>query len=435
VAAREALLVVAVAVAVGEAVSLLLFAGGAIPGLTFVEALQGGIVMFLLFHHVGVQVATAALHLPHHADVVLGLPTDRAVDVTVALAFLGGTALVLVALARAGRVIGEATGSRPRSRGLSGARVAVPYALAAFVLGWFAQARVRFPQTGVVDLHPSHVASLMWPLVLAAAAGFAGGVRSGPGGAWESDWWESDNTGRRWGAAFAGAARTMVLGMALGLAGVLVLAVARVGDTAQFVADAFSGGPLAALGVAAMVVLALPNFALWAMAPAFGGCLEIASGFGYTTGPYCVVSLTHSPANVLATRDIYWGLPNLGPPPPGLWLFLLVPIIAVTLGTLHAVRVGRARTRREGALMGAMTGLVFIGMFLLALVLSVVTVRFGGPLSSVASGYFRYGPAPLDAIELGIVWCVLGGVVVGWFAGRRAERPRVRAEPADARAP
>jgi hypothetical protein len=214
--------------------------------------------------------------------------------------------------------------------------------------------------------------------------------------------------------------------MLLALAGVLVLAVVHPGDTAQFGGDAFSGGPVAGLGVAALALLALPNLALWVMAPSFGGCLQIASGFGYTTGPYCAVSYANAPSHQLASRDIYWGLPELGPPPRGFWLFLLVPVVAVAVGTLRGVRAGGGKTRREGALLGALTGGVFILVFLVALLLSTVTLRLGGPLSYVASGYYRFGPQPLDAVQLGIVWCVLGGTALGWLAGRRSERAAER---------
>jgi hypothetical protein len=219
------------------------------------------------------------------------------------------------------------------------------------------------------------------------------------------------------------------VGMALSLVGVLVVAVVRSGDTAQYVGDGFSGGPVAGLGVAALGVLALPNLALWTMAPAFGGCIQIASGFGFTSGPYCVLSYGNAPSHVLAARDIYWGLPQLGPPSGWFWLFLVVPATAVVAGALRGVRVGEARTGREGAVLGLLSGGVFIGLFLLALLLSTVTVRLTGALSYVGAGYFRYGPQPLDAIQLGVTWALMGGSFVGWLAGRRAAS-RAQAAPA-----
>jgi hypothetical protein len=420
-AARESAFVAAIGLAVGEAVSFLVLAGGGVPGLGIANALRGGVVLFLLFHHVGMQAAMGSMHLPHGVDRPLGLPTGYPVDATVGLAFLGGMALLLWLLARAGRIVADATGGRPRDRGLSAMRVAVPYALVTFLLGWTVHATIRFPQTPPVDVHPSHIASLMWSLLLAAVAGFVGGLRSGPGGAWSSEWWESDHWNRRLRSATAGALRILLVGMALSLAGFLVVAVVRFGDTAQYLADGSSGGPVATLAVAVLAVLALPNLAIWTMAPAFGGCIQMASGFGYTNGPYCVLSYANAPSHPLATRDIYWALPNLGPPPAAFRLFLVVPVAAVVAGTLHAIRAGEATTRREGALLGFLTGLAFIGLFLLTMLLSTVTVRLGGPLSSFATGYLRYGPQPLDAIELGLAWATIGGAAVGWFAGRRAE--------------
>jgi hypothetical protein len=214
--------------------------------------------------------------------------------------------------------------------------------------------------------------------------------------------------------------------MALSLLGFLVAAVLEPNLTAQFVGDGLSGGPVAGLGVALLGVLALPNLAIWIMAPAFGACLQISSGFGFATGPYCALSYANAPSHPLATRDIYWGLPNLGPPPAAFWLFLVVPVAAVVLGTLRALAVGEVRTRREGVVVGAMTGFVFIGVFLVAMLLSTVTVRFGGASTDVSTGYYRYGPQPFDAIELGLVWVVLGGVLLGWAMGSRGARASPR---------
>jgi len=103
-----------------------------------------------------------------------------------------------------------------------------------------------------------------------------------------------------------------------------------------------------------------------------------------------------------------------------------VPIVAVIAGTLRGIRAGEARTGREGALVGMLVGAVFIPCWLFAMLLSTVTLRLVGPLSYVGAGYFRYGPQPLDAIELGLVWGVAGGSLVGWLAGRRAERAAAR---------
>ncbi len=433
VASREVALVALAGLALGEAVSFLVLAGGGVSGFGLANAVRGGVVLFLVFHHVGMQVATASLRMPHGAEVALGLPSGGSIDATVAFALLGGMALILWRLVRAGDVVAEVTGGRPRNRGLSGARIAVPYALISFVLGWLVSGVVRFPETSPLAVHPSHAASLLWPLVLAAVAGFAGGVRSGPEGPWDSDWWERERWNRWFRAATAGATRILLVGMAAALAGFLVVAAARPGDTAQYLADGFSGGPLAGLGVAVLAVLALPNLALWILAPAFGGCVEISSGFGFTTGPYCFLSYTHAASHPLAARDIYWGFPTLGPPPPELWVFLVVPAVAVVAGVVHAMRLGGVRTRREGAAVGALTGVVFIGVFLVALLLSTVTVRLEGLLSDVNTGYFRYGPQPLDAIELGVAWVVIGGTLIGWLLGRKAELEAAR-EPTPASA-
>jgi len=419
VAAREAGLVALLGLGLGIAISLLFLLGGAIPGFGVANALRGGVVLFLLFHHVGMEVAMASLRLPHGAEVSLGLPPGASVDATVAFAFLGGMAIVAWRLAIAGRVVADVRGGRPRDRGLAGARVALPYALITLALGWTVSTVVRFPQTSPAAVHPSHVSSLLWPLAIAAVAGFVGGLRSGPDGVWGSDWWEWEDWRRRWRAAIAGSVRILLIGMGLAVVGFLVVALARPGEAFQYAGDGLSGGPLAGLGVAVLAVLALPNLALWVLAPAFGGCLDISSGFAFTTGPYCFLSYSHSPSHPLATRDYYWGMPNLGAPSPVFRVFMLVPLVAAVLGILHALRVGEVRTRREGMLVGTLTALVFIGMFLVALLLSTVTVRLNGPIIDPTTGYYRYGPQPLDAIQLGIEWVVVLGLVLGWAAGRR----------------
>jgi len=421
-AAREAALVALTGLALGWAISFLFLISGGVPGMGAANAVRGGVVLFLMFHHVGMQAASGALLLPHGAEAALGLPSGVPVDATVAFAFLGGTALMMWRLASAGRAVAESTGGRPRDRGLSGARIAVPYALITFVTGWSVSTVVRFPQTSPVAVHPSHAASLLWPLALGAIAGYFGGVRSGPEGAWGSEWWEADEWARRWRAATAGTVRALLVGMALSVVGFLVVAAVRPGTSVRFVGDGLSGGPVAGLGVAILAVLALPNLALWIMAPAFGACVQISSGFGFTPGPYCFLDYRHAPSHPLAARDYYWGLPKLGPPPASFWLFLLVPLAAALVGVLHGLRVGRVRTRREGALVGVLTGAVFIALFLVALLLSTVTVRLGGPIASANTGYFRYGPQPFDAIEFGTVWVVAGGLILGWLTGRRAER-------------
>ncbi|HXJ64693.1 MAG TPA: hypothetical protein VNN79_13140, partial [Actinomycetota bacterium] len=221
-AAREAGLVALLGLALATGISLLFLLGGAIPGFGLPNALRGGIVLFLLFHHVGMD-ATMTLRLPHGAEASLGLPPGAAVDATVAFALLGGTTIVLWRLGIAGRMVADLTGGRPRNRALSGARIGVPYALITFVLGWTVSTVVRFPQTAPAAVHPSHIASLMWPLALGAVAGFVGGVRSGPDGPWRSDWWEAEDWSRRWRASFAGGLRILLVGMGLALAGFLVV--------------------------------------------------------------------------------------------------------------------------------------------------------------------------------------------------------------------
>jgi hypothetical protein len=53
-----------------------------------------------------------------------------------------------------------------------------------------------------------------------------------------------------------------------------------------------------------------------------------------------------------------------------------------------------------------------------------VTARFHGPLSYVATGYFRYGPYPPYGLELGLVWGAGGGAIGGFLRAVRMRRSR-----------
>jgi hypothetical protein len=54
----------------------------------------------------------------------------------------------------------------------------------------------------------------------------------------------------------------------------------------------------------------------------------------------------------------------------------------------------------------------------------LITARFHGPLSYVATGYFRYGPYPPYGLELGLVWGAVGGAIGGFIHAVRTRRSR-----------
>ncbi|HSL68555.1 MAG TPA: hypothetical protein VK977_10430, partial [Actinomycetota bacterium] len=74
-------------------------------------------------------------------------------------------------------------------------------------------------------------------------------------------------------------------------------------------------------------------------------------------------------------RDAFnsaWGYPELGPPPRGVLLFLLIPAISVPAGGVLAAGWGEVRGRLEGALVGAMAGTVFAVALTALLILALV---------------------------------------------------------------
>jgi hypothetical protein len=427
-AIRESAIAAAIVLAVAEAAALLVLAGGLVPGLSLGGALRDGGLLFFMFHHVGLDASTHALSLPHGMDVLLSLPHGAPVTATAAGAFLLGTTLVLVLTSRAGRVVAAMRGGGPRTRGLWGASVAVPYALLTFAFGFAVSGAVRLPETSPFLVHPSRVASLVWPLALAGVAGFAGGVRARAPGPFDSDWWESDLWSRRWRGAFAGAPAMLLTGMALALAGDVVLAVVVPGAGSTFLRTVFGQGPVAGLGLLALGLLALPNVALWTFVPAAGSCLQIGSGFGGPGDAYCFMSYAHTPTRPLpGTPDLSWGLPHLGGLPGGFLGFLAVPLLAALIGGAVAARRAPARTPREGAAVGALAGLVLIPLLVGALILAAITLRLTGDVGTLASGFYRYGPQPVDGVMLAVGWGMAGGGLGGYLdrrllAGRRPPR-------------
>src|SRR5690242_18259693 len=82
------ILTVLAALALAELFAVLLFAGGAVPGLTLATALRVGWALVYVFHHAALELQTPVLHLPHGSDLVAGLPFGYRVDATVAFGLL-----------------------------------------------------------------------------------------------------------------------------------------------------------------------------------------------------------------------------------------------------------------------------------------------------------------------------------------------------------
>jgi hypothetical protein len=407
------------AAALAELAMLLLRAVQPLPGTSVTDAARQGWALFYLFHHVGIEVISPNFHLPRGAELVAGTPSGYDIDATVSFAAMTGTLLVLWQLFRAGGATAQAAGGEPLGRGFQGMKIALPYALLSYVPSWWLEFRLILPGASPLTIHPSHLASFFWPAAMAAVMGFAGGLATAGDELWMSDWWETDRWNRRWRGALAGGWSMTWSAMALGVAALLGLAVARPEDTAAFFGAISSHGGLSGLALAVLTALVLPNMAVWLLVPAMGGCLEV----GGINHPFCFLSYGYYPGHQLGGLPTNLsGFPNLGPAPGVFLLFLLVPLLAVLFGGMTAARRAEARSPGEAVVAGTAAGVVFAVLFMVLVVVASVRAVFNGPFSYVATGFFRYGPNPVSALQLALLWGAGGGGVGGWLG-----RPRTRA--------
>jgi hypothetical protein len=420
-AARGAVLVAAVVAVLGQVVAFAGLLGGALAGASVSQTARYGWALFYVFHHVGMVVRTSDLRLFDGAAGVLAWPAGFAIDAVVAFAPLTATAFVAWALTRAGRSIGAAVGGPELRRAVHGAKVAVPYALLCWGAGWALRLRLTLPDSSPMSVYPSRLASFFWPLALAAMFGAIGGLRSAGAGVWRSDQlWASEARGRRWGGAVFGGLWMLGLGVGLSVVGLLILAAVDRSTAASYLRAAFGPG----FGTGAMAVLTfvlfLPNIGAWILVPAMGGCLEVGGGTGSSLPSYCFLSYNSFVRDPLPNSyNPSWGYHQLGGPPTAFLLFLIVPAIAMVAGGVLAARWAASTRRAEGALVGGMAGLVFAASFTFVLVLSELTARLRGPITYVATGYYRYGPYPPYGLQLALAWGVIGGAVGGFLGARR----------------
>jgi MFS family permease len=394
-------------------VALLVHAGGWLPGTDLADTARNGGLLFYTFHHTGLVMVTPTFHLPADAELVAELPSGYDVDAVVAFAALSGTILILWLLAWSGRRVAERVGGSPLERGLHGTKVALPYALATWGGSWVLTAPVEVPGASPMTLHPSHFASLFWPLALGVIMGFVGGVRSAGESTWTSDWWETDRWNRRIRGALVGGWRMSWVAVALCGVALAGLALARFSDTRSYLDEVFSGGAVAGLSLLALNALVVPNMVLWLLIPAMGGCLQAG---GNTAHPYCFLSYGAYPGHPTGGIPVnLQGFPNLGPAPPVFLLFALIPLVAVVWGGVAAARSAEVRSASEAMGVGLLAGLVFAGILGLSLTLAVITATFKGPFAYPATGFFRFGPNPVHGIQLALVWGLLGGAAGGWL--------------------
>jgi hypothetical protein len=300
-------------------------------------------------------------------------------------------------------------------------KVAPAYAILPLLVSGLVSIDIPIPRNALVagslQMRSWALAWLVLPLLIAAAAGAAGGLRSGRFELLSHDPW-----GRRAAGAVVGGIRMFVLGLALSFAGLLVLAVVRP-HAAKTYFETVSRPPTDQTAVIiAHHVLLLPNQSMWVLVPAMGGC-DGLSGGGASASFLCyskfprVVSV--SPEGLSGTPAVR---ADFRTAPPGYFLFLLVPALSVVLGGRHAARK-RARLRWEAVAVGAASGVVFAVLIAVGSWFASVSAELDSPTGGIpGNASVLIGPAVWAAGLLALAWGVVGGGLGGWLGGREFPR-------------
>jgi hypothetical protein len=159
-----------------------------------------------------------------------------------------------------------------------------------------------------------------------------------------------------------------------------------------------------------------------------GGSIDLQSG----VGSCAIVSYTRFPGSEAPGLGPCPGLPvSLGPPPPGYFLFLLIPLAATAVGGILAARRGGARSSGSGAAIGAAAGVAFAAAFAGWCTVARVTADVSGPIGALVPGLgVAIGPSPVVGFLLALAWGAAGGAAGGWWEGRRRAAGPAEAGPA-----
>src|SRR5205823_8413636 len=136
------------------------------PGLDVAKA---GLLYVFAFHHVAIDVSVVDLRFSG-VPFSLGHALDYGFSVSLLLVTFGAGALLFIAARR----VAAAAGGTLGRRALHGMKVAPAYALCSFALSYAAAISIAAPGgevSGRVDVTVSHLAALVIPLGIAAAAG------------------------------------------------------------------------------------------------------------------------------------------------------------------------------------------------------------------------------------------------------------------------
>jgi hypothetical protein len=407
-----------------EGAAFAVYLAGTRRGSVLNVARAGGI-LFSWFHHIPVVFTVRS-----PASSRFPATSQRAPSFTLAVAAMLGTILAGWLLFRGGRAVGRRVGGTASVRGLHGMKVAVPYAAISLAAAFGTRLQdvrlappgsFRVLGTAAVSVHPAYGPAFVWPLALGLIFGFGGGFLSAGAAARPRA-----SMGSRLRGALAGAVWMLALGMVLSFLGLLGLAAVERGATATYFRELFHRGAVRGLVFVGLNLLVLPNMAVWVFAAAMGTCLAVSAG--QVSG--CFLSYSHFPSGGGALRLFGVVLPSGGPvaPPAGYFTFLLVPAVAAVVGGMVAAGrgagsgpiEGTVTTRGDGALTGALAGVVFGAFVLVASSLSTIALVVRGTEGGAGrlafpggSTRFLIGPRPLQAAAFSAVWGIAGGAIGG----------------------
>jgi hypothetical protein len=318
-------------------------------------------------------------------------PVDTGPFVTRA-ALLLVTAGVGVVLFHGGRSVGSRAGGRPIPRTLLGSTVAVPYTLGSALISLAGPSPVP--------------GSLIWPLVLGAACGGAGGLAAVlPGTGAE----------RRARAILAGGWRASWVVVLGGTAGFLVVMALHPAIVRSYLDEAFRRGPATGALAVTGTALFLPNVGTGVASASMGGGIE----FQALEASCAVVSYARIPRAAGTVRGPCGRLPfRLGSPASGYFVFLLLPAAAAAAGGWLATRRTKAAAARDGAVVGAAAGVAFAGLFAILSAAARISYQASGPAASfLGEVSVAVGPDPLAGFLVALAWGLAAGAAGGAMAG------------------
>jgi len=400
------------------------------PSYSIGTAIRIGAMYLGPFHHIPIVVEGSfdlgALRLPN-------LPPSSATTVEIGVALLAITGIAVWLLFGAGRSLAERSGGDLGARMLAGALVAPGYAAPVFLVALIVEigrpVELGTLVSGRITLHLSAWQALVFPLVIAAVTGAAGGAVSWLGAN------EMRHRVRMISAALAGGWRMFVLGLLFAFAGLFVAGAVQPDEavaaltpsTARYYRAVFDRPSWGAVILTHHLALS-PNEAVWVLAPSSGACDAVAGGPNLDV--LCYGRFPHGLESII--QPVVGGVPvsggpdlDLGRAPAGYFLFLLVPALATTLGGRAAA--ARARLKgREAMPIGAAAGVPFAAVAFVSCLLASVTVTYTSSFVERSGGSLWIGPEPLPTTAFALMWGLAGGAIgaatMGWSIRSRGPR-------------